>query len=137
MGSTMLEKLSSTSDSVERDALIEELFAACDADGNGHLNQEELAEVAFHGWDVLDEDWHEVYSLLCSVHKIDPSLGMNLKHFRELLSNQCEDGYTTYCTNDDLRRLITLSCQGAEMQTSSSSCFKPAHARRTSLELPP
>jgi len=89
-----------------RTDLIRDVFTACDSDGDGRLTSWEMRQ--FADWSGFQGDakaWNDEYRLLCSDHKADPSTGVDLVLFTQIVNDDdSESG--CYCTNSELQSMV-------------------------------
>jgi Ca2+-binding EF-hand superfamily protein len=88
-----------------RTDLVREVFAVCDADGDGRLTCWEMRRFAdWTGFQGDAQAWNNEYRLLCADHKADPSAGVDLTLFTEIVSDDSDSG--CYCTNSELQSML-------------------------------
>merc|ERR1712151_882843 len=70
-----------------------EIFALCDANGDGVLNEREMLRLAVHtGFEGTPEKWSEQFGVLCRKNNRDPSAGVDIVLMEKLLSDDSDDG---------------------------------------------
>lgn len=90
----------------KRADLVRKVFAACDADGDGRLKEEELMSFAVGtGFDGSREDWAEEYRSLCRENGCEPADGVDEEVLARLIDDESDTG--CYCTNDELRSMLS------------------------------
>jgi len=88
-----------------RTDLVHEVFTTCDADGDGRLTCWEMRRFAdWTGFQGDAQAWNNEYRLLCLDHKADPSAGVDLTLFTEMVSDDSDSG--CYCTNSELQSML-------------------------------
>eukprot|EP00747_Dinoflagellata_sp_TGD_P116370 gnl/TRDRNA2_/TRDRNA2_172360_c2_seq1.p1 gnl/TRDRNA2_/TRDRNA2_172360_c2~~gnl/TRDRNA2_/TRDRNA2_172360_c2_seq1.p1 ORF type:complete len:676 (-),score=163.69 gnl/TRDRNA2_/TRDRNA2_172360_c2_seq1:215-2191(-) len=98
------------SSALPRTELIRAVFRACDADGDGWLNEHELRLFAGHnGFDGDDEEWASEYSALCAERGGDPTKGVNAEMLARLVDDESDDG--CHCTDEELRAMLRVLFQ--------------------------
>jgi len=85
---------------------IRAVFAACDEDSDGHLNEKEMRRVANHiGFTGSDEEWIEEFGAMCSDNGVDAAKGIDLALFQRLVNDDTENG--CFCSDADLEAVLT------------------------------
>jgi len=96
-----------------RPQLIQAVFHALDADGDGRLMQAEARRFAeLTNFDGNDEEWNTAYELIFIDRGGDPQDGMDEVLFADLVNDENEET-GCYCTDYDLRLMLEMLCHKA------------------------
>lgn len=90
--------------SAPRSELVRAIFAFCDTDSDGRLNEKEMLGFARRcGFDGTDADWSEDYQFLCTENKADTSCGVDAALLERLVDDKSDAG--CYCTDSELQKI--------------------------------
>lgn len=93
---------------LNRDGLIAQLFASCDADGDGRLSMDELRTFAeLTGFKSGEQSWSEAFTLLCAERNVDPATGFDIDEWSALISDEDECN-ACLCSNSDIVRIMLM-----------------------------
>jgi len=88
-----------------RTELILRVFYACDSDGDGRLNQQEMKKMAAQtGFEGTDAEWAEEFQLLCKDKGLNAAEGVSQEVFIDIMNDQSDDGI--YCSDEELQSAL-------------------------------
>lgn len=107
-----------TGDRSVRRAMIRLVFAACDLDSDGRLNELELLRFGVQtGFDGSVDDWSQEYQALCEENKVNAITGFDIEHFERFVNDDGDCG--CLCTEKELHRVL-YALQAADVLPVSS-----------------
>ncbi|CAK0882933.1 unnamed protein product [Prorocentrum cordatum] len=90
---------------LQRDELVGAIFARCDADGDGLLNEREMLVFVRHaGFDGSLVEWAGEYRSLCRDNHVDPEVGITSSLLKTVVSDLSDCGL--YCKDEELRDML-------------------------------